>query len=277
MADSRRYSKFSPIIAVIGDFMVDVYHIGEASGLSAEVPIPVVKVRNELRFPGGAGNVAENIRALGAVVEPFAGVGTPYKHRLMVGDHQVARWDENDACRPLSLYKFPFVEAVIVSDYGKGSVDDKIIAQVKNISEIVPVFVDTKRDPSVWNGIATVIFPNMDEFNKFPAEYASFNGKVVYKKGKEGLEFWTKGNGVIYSNAKAKFIRSVNGAGDSVIAAFAYKYLEFYLQTGPPDLDSYELEYILDFASSAASVAVEHPYTYAPTLKEVEDRYYEHR
>lgn len=272
MADSRRYSEFSPVIAVIGDFMVDVYHIGEASGLSAEVPIPVVKVKNELRFPGGAGNVAENIRALGGVVEPFAGVGTPYKHRLMVGDHQVARWDENDSCRPLSLYKFPFVEAVIVADYGKGSVNEKIIAEVKNISEIVPVFVDTKRDPSVWSGIATAIFPNMAEFDKFPDKYAGFNGNVVLKNGKDGLEFWTKDKNVVYIPAKARFVRSVNGAGDSVIAAFAYKYLWFYLRNGQ-DLDSCELENVLDFASGAAAIAVEHPYTYAPTFEEVDSRY----
>lgn len=271
MEDSGRNRKFK--IAVVGDFMQDRYWIGESTSLSAEVPIPIVKIKEVKGYAGGAGNVAMNLLALGCDTVSISGGGTPVKNRLMVGDHQLARWDENDKCSSASGFnRMVGIDAIVVADYGKGSVDETCIAAVKRHQD-VPIFVDTKRDPSVWSGVATAIFPNDKEWNQFGVQYNEFVGVVVHKLGAAGLSMK---NQTLWSPATARFIRSVNGAGDTVMAAFVYKYLE----SQQVDWDI-SWEDILDFANTAAAIAVEHPYTYAPAISEVTERYkgllvYEH-
>lgn len=51
---------------VVGDLMLDIYLRGDASRISPEAPVPVVRVTEEWRALGGAGNVVANVRALGA-------------------------------------------------------------------------------------------------------------------------------------------------------------------------------------------------------------------
>ena len=53
---------------VIGDLMLDHYIWGTVSRISPEAPVPVVQVARETEMPGGAGNVAVNMAALGAEV-----------------------------------------------------------------------------------------------------------------------------------------------------------------------------------------------------------------
>ena len=53
-------------VLVVGDIMLDRYWQGPTSRISPEAPVPVVKVEEIVDRPGGAGNVALNIAALGA-------------------------------------------------------------------------------------------------------------------------------------------------------------------------------------------------------------------
>ena len=62
-------------IGVAGDFMLDRYVWGEVTKLSPEAPVPVVDFMNDSQVLGGAGNVAANLTALGAVILPFGVVG----------------------------------------------------------------------------------------------------------------------------------------------------------------------------------------------------------
>ncbi len=55
-------------ILVVGDVMLDEYLRGTVKRISPEAPVPVVEVRERFCTPGGAGNVAMNLRALGAEV-----------------------------------------------------------------------------------------------------------------------------------------------------------------------------------------------------------------
>src|SRR5689334_16079331 len=55
-------------ILVVGDVMLDRYWFGDTSRISPEAPVPVVKINQADERPGGAGNVALNIAALGAKV-----------------------------------------------------------------------------------------------------------------------------------------------------------------------------------------------------------------
>jgi D-glycero-beta-D-manno-heptose-7-phosphate kinase len=62
-------------VAVLGDLMLDRYVWGNANRLSPEAAVPVVDYVSEQDIPGGAGNVAANISALGANVEAFGVIG----------------------------------------------------------------------------------------------------------------------------------------------------------------------------------------------------------
>src|SRR5262249_29507672 len=53
-------------ILVVGDVMLDRYWFGDTSRVSPEAPVPIVKINDKNDRPGGAGNVALNIAALGA-------------------------------------------------------------------------------------------------------------------------------------------------------------------------------------------------------------------
>ena len=62
-------------VVVVGDLMLDRYVWGDASRLSPEAPVPVVKVDRTTSVAGGAANVALNLRALGASVSLFGSLG----------------------------------------------------------------------------------------------------------------------------------------------------------------------------------------------------------
>jgi D-beta-D-heptose 7-phosphate kinase/D-beta-D-heptose 1-phosphate adenosyltransferase len=146
-------------VLVIGDLMLDEYIWGKVSRISPEAPVPVVDVARESYFPGGAANVARNVReftphtmALGRagadrygcqLRELLAGCGidtsgvqqddsaaTTVKTRIIARNQQVVRVDresrtplgpaqEDDALRFLGS-AIAGVDAVIVADYGKG-------------------------------------------------------------------------------------------------------------------------------------------------------------
>ncbi|HEY6411853.1 MAG TPA: PfkB family carbohydrate kinase, partial [Ktedonobacteraceae bacterium] len=55
-------------IMVVGDIMLDEYLWGTVRGISPEAPVPVVEIRSQTYAPGGAGNVAANLSALGSNV-----------------------------------------------------------------------------------------------------------------------------------------------------------------------------------------------------------------
>src|ERR1700744_315091 len=69
---------------VVGDLMLDHFIWGSVSRISPEAPVPVVAVNHETEGPGGAGNVAANMAALGAEVHLIGLVGDdPSADRLL--------------------------------------------------------------------------------------------------------------------------------------------------------------------------------------------------
>jgi len=152
--------RFSGVrILVIGDLMLDEFVWGRVSRISPEAPVPVVEVTSESCYPGGAANVARNVRELGAAVQ-VAGIAgddaagarllvllaaagidaaavlrdtsfsTTVKTRIIARHQQVTRVDRerratlNAAQTELILARMEQaieqVDAVIVADYGKG-------------------------------------------------------------------------------------------------------------------------------------------------------------
>lgn len=251
-----------PRILCLGDFLWDVYHLGEISRLSEEAPIPIVKITPSRVggcvwtsvIPGGVGNVKANLEAMGAEVVLFTGHGVIYKHRLMVGDRQIARWDEENKLNPINfgfvLDQINQVDAIIVSDYGKGSFNNANRATFNKLKLDIPIFIDTKSDPYLWRSDAT-FFPNLKE----SLEHNYKGLKIVLKLGAVGLD-GREGSG--YLPAWARFVRSTCGAGDSVIAAYAYATIVGHKNP-------------LAFANAAASVVCEKPYTATASIEEIEE------
>ena len=54
-------------VACVGDLMLDRYVYGDVSRISPEAPIPVLRSRRTVSMPGGVGNVARNVAALGGL------------------------------------------------------------------------------------------------------------------------------------------------------------------------------------------------------------------
>ena len=65
----------TPKILVVGDLMIDHYLWGSSERISPEAPVPVVNVDSESTVLGGAGNVINNLKALGAQVDVISVVG----------------------------------------------------------------------------------------------------------------------------------------------------------------------------------------------------------
>jgi D-beta-D-heptose 7-phosphate kinase/D-beta-D-heptose 1-phosphate adenosyltransferase len=185
-------------VLVVGDVMLDRYLYGSVERISPEAPVPVFSRGRESAMPGGAGNVARNITALGAratliglvgarsdaLREAIAAAGitdalvesatrpTTTKLRVVAGNQQMIRIDDEAtgaqseaettallAAIDAALAARP--DAVIVSDYGKGVLSTAILAQLRATG--VPIFVDPKgADFSRYAG-ATCITPNAAE------------------------------------------------------------------------------------------------------------------
>jgi D-beta-D-heptose 7-phosphate kinase / D-beta-D-heptose 1-phosphate adenosyltransferase len=251
-------------VAVIGDFGLDRYWIGEVRGLSAEAPIPVLTSTTPIDLPGMGGNVVENLRLLGMdVVEVRVEGRCPLKNRLYTpqGD-QLARFDQGDECIPYTmsdLIPLLEVDAVVVADYGKGSITPQVVDLLVSTSvapEGLKVFVDTKRDPSPWIGSGATLFPNQEEYRRFEEKYA-FVGEVVLKRGAAGMAYLQYGQVVHQLPSLARYARCVNGAGDSALAGW----VAAWEGGGDP-------EECLSVASAVAGCVVEQEFLHRTVTKE---------
>src|SRR5512139_4210099 len=159
--------------------MLDEYWFGDTARISPEAPVPVVRTRSAEQRPGGAANVALNIAALGAHSVLAAIVGrdergqllarlleqrgvscelvrsptlpTIYKLRVLARSQQLIRVDAEqslESCAPELGSSFEKLvrkaDAVILSDYGKGTLSraTELVAACR--SARVPVFIDPK-------------------------------------------------------------------------------------------------------------------------------------
>ena len=149
----------TPKILVVGDLMIDHYLWGSSERISPEAPVPVVNVDSESTVLGGAGNVINNLNALGAVVDVISVIGecetskelkdllcdikietqylitqknrvTSKKSRIIAAQQQVVRYDRestseiNNKSQVAILKVFKKIvnnyDVILLSDYGKG-------------------------------------------------------------------------------------------------------------------------------------------------------------
>lgn len=180
--------------------MLDRYWFGDAARISPEAPVPIVKIKQSDERPGGAGNVALNIAALGAkvaligiagkddtarilaeqltaanvehAIHAIDGIPTITKLRVISRQQQLLRLDfeekfpQFDPATLIESFKkyLSTAKLVILSDYNKGTLTcaPELIRLAK--AAHVPVLVDPKgADFTLYHG-ADVITPNFKEF-----------------------------------------------------------------------------------------------------------------
>jgi D-beta-D-heptose 7-phosphate kinase/D-beta-D-heptose 1-phosphate adenosyltransferase len=179
-------------ILVLGDVMLDRFLYGAVERISPEAPVPVVRLGRMLAMPGGAGNVARNISALGGeailaglvgrdpaaaefrgLLAADAGITdglvesssrpTICKMRVIAGNQQVVRLDDEvaapaDAAEQAALIAavqaaLPGCAALILSDYAKGVLTPAVIAAAVAAAKAL--------------GIPVLADPKSDDFSQY--------------------------------------------------------------------------------------------------------------
>ena len=274
VAKSTRQCK----ILVVGDVMLDKYYYGEVTRISPEAPVPVTHVTDMKETLGGAANVAHNLALLGcatsiagfvgddfhcqSLLDKFTARGIEYKGlihtdrptttklRVIGGHQQMLRLDFEEAdpvTGPFAERLRGYVEmklgehldAVIISDYGKGACTEETCQQIIRLCHDyhVPVIVDPKG--TNWEKYAQVdyITPNLKELNAIlPEPIKNRDGAVetaaryamqrfqlqnmLATRSENGLSLVTD-NEVTHIPTRAQEVFDVSGAGDTVIAVFA--------------------------------------------------------
>ena len=237
---------------MIGDNCTDVYQYGNITRLSPEAPVPVFVPTHKEQRAGMAGNVYTNLVNLGCDVDILSGPGST-KIRLVENKskQQILRIDEDSINNPIQIDSMipDIYDAVVFSDYGKGIVDYSLIDNVIK-SASCPVFIDTKKtDLARFYGAWVKV-------NQVEASHAvSLCPNLIVTLGAGGARLRDN----IYPTTAVE-VSDVTGAGDTFLAALAYKYLE-----------TADITQAILFANRASAVTVQHYGVYAPTLEEIYD------
>lgn len=226
-------------VLVVGDVMTDEYWTGATDRISPEAPVPVVRVQKIEERPGGAANVAANVRAMGVNCTLLGECARPRirKLRVMSRHQQLIRLDfeeplQFDRKALLVSYWAATADAdvVILSDYGKGTLVD--VADMIGVGQ--PVLIDPKGDDWAKYRGATLLTPNLSEFEAVVGKCED-DGDLCEKghrliealglsallitRGESGMTLLQSDKLPIHLPAEAREVYDVTGAGDTVIAA----------------------------------------------------------
>lgn len=185
-----------PNILVIGDLMIDHYLWGSCDRISPEAPVQVVNVKKESSVLGGAGNVINNLVALGSVVDVISVIGndsvanelksllekidvptsnlvvennrkTSKKSRLIASQQQVLRYDmesiddinENSHKQIIQTLEknIDKYSSIILSDYGKGVLTTNLTKEIIKIAN--------------KNSIKVLVDPKGKDYSKYKGSY----------------------------------------------------------------------------------------------------------
>jgi D-beta-D-heptose 7-phosphate kinase/D-beta-D-heptose 1-phosphate adenosyltransferase len=259
-------------VLVIGDVMLDRYWHGATSRISPEAPVPVVKVEQIEDRPGGAGNVALNVAALGAGVSLLGLTGNDEAARALAERLHAARVHcefETVATHPTITklrvisrhqqllrvdFEEPFADgdavnlvgraagliagmgALVLSDYAKGALTDPQPLIAAGRAAGVPVLVDPKGANFQRYRGATLLTPNLHEFElvvgrcRDEAELVARGGQLIRElaleallitRGEHGMTLLRPDAAELHLPARAREVFDVTGAGDTVISTLA--------------------------------------------------------
>jgi D-beta-D-heptose 7-phosphate kinase/D-beta-D-heptose 1-phosphate adenosyltransferase len=272
----RIQTRSTPVrVAVVGDVMLDQFLYGAVERISPEAPVPVVDVEREDLRLGGAANVLHNLRALGAEVELFGVVGadalaerireelrglelgwdgllavqdrpTAVKTRVIAQHQQVVRFDRErrGALAPSDLGallrriegRMASLDAVVISDYGKGVVSGELLTPLVASCRAAGVLISVDPKPvntRAYRGV-DVLTPNTKETEAMaghPArsdEEAVAAGRallgalqtqaILVTRGDRGMTLVESSGEISHIPTRARDVFDVTGAGDTAIA-----------------------------------------------------------
>lgn len=259
-------------ILVFGDVMLDRYWQGPTSRISPEAPVPVVNIKEREDRAGGAANVALGIATLGAKVKLMGVIGedengqimqsllnnagienhlfthpsrpTITKLRILSRSQQLIRLDfeESFVGTDLTTLQQNFeqqlsqAKVVVLSDYGKGTLNNPqhLIQAAK--AQNIPVLIDPKgTDFERYRG-ATLITPNLSEFeavvgachsdeeliNKAQQLIEQFDLQaLLITRSEKGMTLVQRNHEPFHQATRAREVFDVTGAGDTVISVLA--------------------------------------------------------
>lgn len=248
-------------VLVYGDVMLDESLIGFAERISPEAPVPVVHLQKVNYHPGGAANVALNVKTLGGSVTVAGRLGSDDTARILCGEldkagvshvfiesslpttrktrviaqgQQLVRVDVEQVdflgdseAKIISAISKLSADIVVVSDYAKGCVTQNIM---NALSRIAPVIVDPKPQNKLLFRGARLLTPNKKE-----CVAMSSGGSVEERMREISKELQCSvlvtlgedGMSLFHEGkvtnipTRARDVYDVTGAGDTVIAAMA--------------------------------------------------------
>jgi D-beta-D-heptose 7-phosphate kinase/D-beta-D-heptose 1-phosphate adenosyltransferase len=258
-------------VLVVGDVMLDRYLFGGTRRISPEAPVPVVHVDEFDDRPGGAANVAVNMARLGTRTLLLGAVGdddeatalrrslddrgvacrfeaiadwpTITKTLVQSRGQQLIRLDREDRLMSGSerltavlASELDDADAVVLSDYGKGSLEDVAAMISACRRRNVPVFVDPKgADFEKYRG-ATLLTPNQGEFEAVAGNCDTDEDltrkaramidrldleALLVTRSEKGMLLLQRGDEPQFLSTRAREVYDVTGAGDTVIAVLA--------------------------------------------------------
>ena len=258
-------------LLVVGDVMLDRYWFGDTHRISPEAPVPVVQVGKVDERLGGAANVARNVAALGghatilgvigddepgqrvtqllkashvdSQLEVDSQVPTIVKLRVIARQQQLIRLDfeeppsDKALARKLERFEKSLADAdvVILSDYGKGALDQVSLMIDQARAQNKMILVDPKGENYEKYRGATVLTPNRSELRQVVGRWSSEEDltkkaqdlrrslnlqALLLTRSEEGMSLFTDA-GVNHVKAQAREVFDVSGAGDTVIATLA--------------------------------------------------------
>ena len=217
-------------VLVIGDSCLDEYIYCTTNRFCPDAPVPILKPESFVSTVGMAGNVTDNLRALDVDVELISNANKIKKTRYVDGrtNHMFFRIDEGEddvfpiAKKSLEKIIWEDYNAVVISDYCKGFIDE---ATISYIAEQHPItFLDTKKQIDSYAKNITFIKINDVEY-RYSADFLDkkYLEKLIITRGPNGAEY----EGKIYPVKKVD-VRDTSGAGDTFLAGLVSNYLESF-------------------------------------------------
>ena len=190
-------------VLCIGDVMLDHFLYGKVERISPEAPVPVFNFQSEKKMLGGAGNVVANLHSLGCLADIICFIGddeagrqvhalleqvcdhvaalvvpgfhTIEKTRVIAGNNHLLRIDnerrfqcDDEILGSKLEERVREADIVLLSDYAKGLLSPERCQRVVKacLEAQKPVIVDPKGDDYSKYAGATVVKPNLKEFNQ---------------------------------------------------------------------------------------------------------------
>lgn len=270
-------------VLCVGDVMLDHFLYGKVERISPEAPVPVFNFQSEKRMLGGAGNVVANLHSLGCSADLICFIGnddagcevralldevcehampvtvygfpTIEKTRVIAGNSHLLRIDNErrfdcaantgDILGPKLDVRIGEADIVLLSDYAKGMLSPERCRRIIDACKIAgkPVIIDPKGDDYSKYARATVVKPNLKEFNQatgmecrpdqpdFEEKLRAGAKKLFACHGIENILITLSEHGMAFVSSQqpeavfqipteAREVFDVSGAGDTSLAAF---------------------------------------------------------